>query len=335
MSNPNLIYAQRHYESAIEHFENEIFDRAIQQINMAIQNAPINPDMHATKGIFLQKMNDIENAELAYLEALKIYDGHSYANYNLGILKMEAGSPLEAIKYWKVLIEVEPNDIEALFNIGIALTVLNQQKEAINFFIRILEIEPEHVLSHQNLAVIYREHSEFDNARYHFNKLKELDSTFEEAAELEIEKCNKLEAKEKESLDETISLGSSSLADLMLDDTQYSAALFALVEERFDEALDIADSLISENADDLQAIMIKGQAYRGQGKTHAAIGIFTNVLSKNEKSTEAMYTLGEIFQDMGQLEKALEYFERLIEYDPEHNIALQSIKEIREKLPHR
>jgi tetratricopeptide (TPR) repeat protein len=335
MKNPSLTYAQRHYDSAIEHFENEVFDKAIQQINMAIQNAPINPDMYATKGIFLQKMNDLENAEKAYLEALQIYDEHSYANYNLGILKMHSGQPLEAIKYWKVLIESTPDDIDALFNIGVALTTINQRKEAINFFNHILELKPEHVLSHQNLAVIYREHSEFDNARYHFNKLKELDSTFAEAAEIEIKKCNELEAKEKERLNETINLGFSNLSDLMIDDSQYSTALFAIVEGRFDDALETADEMLKLNPDDSQAFMIKGQALRGQGKSHAAIAILTHMLSKNEKSTEAMYSLGEIFQEMGQLEKALEYFERLIEYDPEHNIALQNIKDIKDKLPHR
>jgi protein O-GlcNAc transferase len=335
MKNPSLTYAQRHYESAIEHFENEMFDKAIQQINMAIQNAPINPDMYATKGIFLQKMNDLENAEKAYLEALKIYDEHSYANYNLGILKMHLGQPLEAIKYWKVLIETTPNDVEALFNIGVALTTLNQRKEAINFFNHILELKPDYALAHQNLAVIYREHSEFDNARYHFNKLKELDSTFAEAAELEIVKCNKLEGDEKARLNETINLGSTSLTDLMIDDSQQSIALFAIVEGRFDDALQIADEMLAVNPNDSQALIIKGQALRGQGKNHAAIAILTHMLSKNEKSTEAMYGLGEIFQDMGQLEKALEYFERLIEYDPEHNIALQNIKDIKEKLPHR
>ncbi len=116
---------------------------------------------------------------------------------------------------------------------------------------------------------------------------------------------------------------------------KYSNALLAIVEERFDEAMQIAEKMLETSPNDDQAYIVKGQAQRGLGKPHAAIATFTHMLSKNPRSTEAMYNLGEIFQSLGQLEKALEYFERLIECDPEHSIALQNIQEIREKLPHR
>jgi tetratricopeptide (TPR) repeat protein len=335
MSNPNLVYAQRHYESAIDCFEKGQYNKAIQQINKAIQNAPMNPDMHATKGVFLQRMNNIEQAEKAYEEALNLYEGHSFTRFNLGIIRMQAGHPSEAIQEWKVVLETDPNDIEALFNIGVALVHLNQRKEAINFFMRIIEIDKKYAQAYQNLAVIYRDHSDFDNARFYFNKLKEVDSTYSEASELEIENCNRLEAKEKENLKDTIGTISNSLSDLMLDDSEYSNALLAVVEERFDDAMKIAEKMLKHNPDDDQAYVVKGQAQRGLGKPHAAIATFTHMLSKNPRSTEAMYNLGEIFQSLGQLEKALEYFERLIEWDPEHTIALQNISEIREKLPHR
>lgn len=333
MANQKVIYAQRHYESALESFEKGLYNKAIQQIDKAIQNTPNNPDMQAMKGVFFHRLNELEEAEKAYRKALKLYPDHSYSHFNLGIIKMKEGLPTEAIQEWHSVLVNSPDDLEALFNIGVALTHVNKWKEAIQFFEKVIEIQPNHAFSHLNLAVIYKEQSQYDQARFYFNKLKLIDSTYSEAADIEIEKCNNLEKNERERL--TIDIPNSDLSSLMEDDSPYMKAMFALAQEKFDEALNIATGILSHNSEDESALMLKGQALQGLRKTNMAIAAYTSVLKINQRSTEALFNLGEIFREMNLPEKALEYYERVVECDPEHSIALNSIEEIKAVLPHR
>lgn len=333
MANQNIIYAQRHYESALESFEKGLYSKAIQEIDKAIQNTPNNPDMQAMKGVFFHRMNELEEAEKSYNNALKLYPEHSFSHFNLGIIKMKQDLPTEAILEWQAVLKHSPEDIEALFNIGVALIHVNKWREAIHFFEKVIEIQPDHAFSVLNLAVIYKEQSEYDQARFYFNRLKMIDNTYLEAADIEIEKCNQLEKKEREQI--TIDAPNEELSSLIEDDMPYMKALFALAEEKYEEALNIALGMLSENKDDESALMIKGQAMHGLKKTNLAIAAYTTVLKINPRSTEAMFNLGEIFREMNQPEKALEYYQRVVDCDPGHSIALNSIEELKAILPHR
>ena len=77
MANIKETYAQRHYESALDYFEQGNYEKALQQIDNAIQKSPQNPDYYSTKGVFLHRMNDIPRAVDAYKKAIEVFPGHT------------------------------------------------------------------------------------------------------------------------------------------------------------------------------------------------------------------------------------------------------------------
>lgn len=331
MTNLNNVYAQRHYESALDYFEQGQFDKALQQIDKAIQQSPDNPDLYATRGIFLHRMNNVVHAIEAYQSALRVAPDHSFSHYNLGLIYMKQNKALQAIQEWEAVIRAKPRDTDAIFNIAVALAHLGKSKESIPFYLKVIEIDPGHVQAHQNLGVIYRDEGEFARAKKFFIRLKELDSTFSEVVEAEIMKCN-----EQEFL-KNLSTETQKLSDTVADETgnELTRALLAIIDENFDLALRLAEQALKENPTDTQALLIQGQALNGLAKTSDAIAVFMRILTEAPDSVDAMFHLGNIFLTLGELEKALDYFRRLKRFDANYPLVDENIRSILAKLPNR
>lgn len=328
MANLNNTYAQRHYESALDLFEQGQYDKALQQIDKAIQKSPENPDMYSTRGVFLHKMNDVVHAIEAYKMALKVAPDHTFSHYNLGLIYMKQNKTLQAIQEWESVIKIKPRDTDAIFNIAVALSHLGKSKQAIPFYQKVIEICPEHVQAHQNLGVIFRDEGDFAKAKFHLKKLRDLDSTYMEVVESEILKCE-----EQEFLN-NLENENQKLSDAIFTDSEntLTMALQALIEDDFDSALANAEKTLATVPDDIQALLIQGQAFSGLGKSSDAIAIFMRILNDNPDSIDAMFHLGNIFLGIGELEKALGYFERIKRFAPDHPLIDENINSIRAKL---
>lgn len=328
MANPNNTYAQRHYESALDFFEQGLYDKALQQIDKAIQKSPENPDMYSTRGVFLHRMNNISQAIEAYKKALAVASDHTFSHYNLGLIYMKQNKTLQAIQEWEAVINVKPRDTDAIFNIAVALSHLGKSSQAVPFYLKVLEICPEHVQAHQNLGVIYRDEGNFSKAKFHLKKLRDLDSTYTEVVEAEIFKC------EEQEFLSNLSVENLKLSDSVLENAENSlaTALMALIGENYDDALKNSEITLALTPDDHQARLIKAQALSGLGKNSDAIAIFMKVLADFPDSVDAMFHLGNIFLGIGDLEKALGYYERVKKFEPDYAMIDANIASIKAKL---
>jgi len=328
MPNLNNTYAQRHYESALDFFEQGQYDKAIQQIEKAIQKSPGNPDLYSTKGVFLHRMNDVTQAVEAYKKALKVAPDHTFSHYNLGLIYMKQNRVLQAIQEWEAVIKAKPDDVDAIFNIAVALSHMGKSHQAIPFYCKVVQIAPEHVQAHQNLGVIYRDEGDFSKAKHHLRKLQELDSTYLEVVEAEITKCEEQEFLNK------LSQENQKLSDSILESSEnaMASALMALIEENYDLALESAEKHLAIQADDLQAKLIKGQALVGLSKSSDAIAIFMQILTDFPDAVDAMFHLGNIFLGLGEMEKALGYYERIKKFAPDYQLIDENIHSIKTKL---
>jgi tetratricopeptide (TPR) repeat protein len=54
-------------------------------------------------GVMYASLGDLEDAETAFLEAVRIDPNYKQANFNLGILYVKEGNSKEAFKYWERL----------------------------------------------------------------------------------------------------------------------------------------------------------------------------------------------------------------------------------------
>ncbi len=325
MANIKETYAQRHYESALDYFEQGNYDKALQQIDNAIQKSPRNPDYYSTKGVFLHRMNDIPKAVEAYQKAIEVFPGHTFSHYNLGIIFMKNGKILQAIQQWEEVIRNKPDDVDSIFNIAVALSKLGKAKQAIPFYKKVLEYDPGHVMTHQNLAVIYRDECDFNKAKKHFNILKDLDSTYSEIVDKEIFRCEEQEflaqiEEEKKKTANFIGTG---------DNSDIGRALSALIKENFDEALDLANIVLSDSPDDKNALLVKAQALAGVFKDEEALKVLNRVVELFPNELEAYFQMGTISLNLGKYSQAMEYFQKIKKIDPNYPLVDENLEILR------
>ncbi len=332
MANINETYAQRHYESALDYFEQGNYTKALQQIESAIQKAPNNPDFYSTKGVFLHRMNDIARAIEAYEKAISVFPNHTFSHYNLGLIFMKEGKVLQAIQQWEEVIKTKPDDVDSVFNIAVAFSQLGKAKQAIPYYQRVLEIDPSHVMTHQNLGVIYRDEHDFTQAKMHFNILKDLDSTYSEVVSKEIFRCEEQEFLEKMEEEKRIAASFAGTGD----DSNLGRALSALIAENYEKALDYANisldfakTTAQTKADDIAALLVKGQALAGMGKYEDALIAFEDAVKLNSDEAEAFFHMGAVSLTMGKLPQALSYFEQAYRLKPEMPLLEENIASIR------
>lgn len=325
MANIKEIYAQRHYESALDFFEQGNYEKALQQINSAIQKSPNNPDYLATKGVFLHRMNDIPKAIEAYKKALEVFPGHPFSHYNLGIIFIKENKPLQAIQQWEEALKTNPKDIDSIFNIAVTLTKMGKTEQAIPLFQKVLDLNPNHVMSHQNLGVIYRDRNDFSKAKYYFNTLKDLDSTYSEVVDKEIFKCEEKEFIERIDTQKTETQNSISLIDKSGCEEK---ALSALILDNFNEALGYANVILSDEPESKNALMIKAQALAGLKEFEEAMQVYNRIIEIYPKEIEVFYLMGLLMLDQGNYNQAKNYFIEVKKIDPNYPLVDENIESI-------
>ncbi len=328
MANIQETYAQRHYESALDYFEQGNYEKALQQIDNAIQKSPKNPDYYSTKGVFLHRMNDIPKAIEAYQKAIEVFPGHTFSHYNLGIIFMKEGKILQAIQQWEEVIRNKPDDVDSIFNIAVALSRLGKTKQAIPFYKKVLEYDPSHVMTHQNLGVIYRDECDFVQAKMHFNILKDLDSTYSEVVEKEIFRCEEQEFLAR--MEEEKKLTVKNLESE--EDSIIEKALSALIGENYQNALEYSEQILKDAPEDKNALLVKGQALAGIWKNDEALQVFKKVVELFPKEIEAYYQMGIISTNTGNYAQALDYFQKVKTIDAFYPLVDENIESIKRNI---
>jgi len=128
---------------SIEHYKKAI------ELNYAFDGAFLN------MGICYEKVNDVENALIAYKEALKIDPNNSKLQYKVGYILLYAGEHKKSLIYNAKALELQPNDYDAALNIGINHHKLKNNKLAIGAYKEAVKIKPEISRAYISLAALY------------------------------------------------------------------------------------------------------------------------------------------------------------------------------------
>lgn len=328
----NQTYAKRYFEAALDFFEKGDYGKAVEHINKAIDKAPSDAEIISTKGVFLHKMNDLAGAIDAYRAAIRVAPNHQFSHFNLGLIHMKTGNVTPAIQEWECVIRLNPNDIDALFNVAVALAQMGKQPEAMMFYQRVLKLNSGHVQTHQNLGLIYRDAHDFEKAKFHLKRLKELDSTYSEVVNREIIRCEEQEFIEKLTASNTGKDAPENLAKAGSITARTHAALMACLSGNYSTSLELAEGILKESPLDLQARLIRGQALVGLSRYSDAIAEFMAVSVSNPEEPDPFFHLGAIFFSMNELEKALEYFQSVLKIEPNYSLVKENIANIESKI---
>ena len=116
--------------------DNNYTDEALKKINWAISINPSDADYYNLKGVLHLTLESNEDAESAFLIAIKINPEHAVANFNLGFLYALEKKHEQAIYYYDKAISQNYNLEESLVNSALQKIEINQISSACEDLIR-------------------------------------------------------------------------------------------------------------------------------------------------------------------------------------------------------
>ncbi|MEO5692239.1 MAG: tetratricopeptide repeat protein [Usitatibacter sp.] len=123
----------------------------------------------------------LAQAELAYLEAIRLRADVAEIHFNLGIVYYAQGRFPEALASHRRAFEIKPAFPEAHASAGSALSALGKWDEAAAAFGHAIALRPDYADAHSNLGLVHEEHGRFEAARESFERALALDPGHGEA----------------------------------------------------------------------------------------------------------------------------------------------------------
>lgn len=118
----------------------------------AVRIKPNYADGHYNFGNALNKNGKLEEAVSAYRRSLRLRPGNAKCHYNLGNTLKKLGKLEEAIAAYRRGVAIQPGHISAHINLGNSLKLLGRVDEAVEQYHRALDIDPRYANAHFNLA---------------------------------------------------------------------------------------------------------------------------------------------------------------------------------------
>ncbi|NQS90177.1 tetratricopeptide repeat protein [Patescibacteria group bacterium] len=126
------------------------------------------------KGNAAIERRDFNQALSFYKRVIEINPDYLNAWYELGATYMELGQYQEAIPYFQKVLKLDPNNIFAYYGLGIIYMNLKQYQLAIANLNKTLQIEHNFPETYANLGIIYYSQGQYQKAKDNFQKAKNL-----------------------------------------------------------------------------------------------------------------------------------------------------------------
>ena len=240
----------------------------------------------------LNKALDLINEE-NYIEAQGILknileqdDKNKEVIKNLGLCEINLDNPIGAIEMFKRAYELDNSDALSLFYLASAKTQIGEKEEAIEYFKKVLSLRPDYLDVYKNLAMIYIEFSQIENA-------------------IEIMQ----EALKNENLEFDYSCFYILATAYMLKKDQKNASIY------LEKALEL-------NPNHIQIMNSLAVCYMNLEQDKKALKLLNSAFEVDEKNSLTLYNLGVYFENKEDFKKALEYFKK--SYDIEPSVSMLS-----------
>jgi Tfp pilus assembly protein PilF len=126
------------------------------------------------EGLRAHAEGDLETAEAAYLETIRLDPENKYAYYNLGVIAQTQGDPETAAANYRSALDVDADFVPALFNLAILVTESDPQ-EAMDLYEHIVEVDDAYAAAYLNLGFLLLEEGRVNNGERMLARAVELD----------------------------------------------------------------------------------------------------------------------------------------------------------------
>ncbi len=140
----NFLVRQK-LEGIKEHyFKQRDIDLALIEIQDALQINPNNINARFQLGLYYYEKKYFDKAKIEFLNVVASEEFHKDALFNLANIAVDSEEYEQATKYCDRILEVEPDNINALYNKAVGLYYLGDFDSALGVFRQILNIDEQH-----------------------------------------------------------------------------------------------------------------------------------------------------------------------------------------------
>ena len=247
---------------------------------------------------------------------------------NLGVTLQEQGKLDEAIEAFEKALSIKPDYAEVYYNMGISLQELGKLQEAIEAYNKTLSIKPDYAQAHNNIGNALREQGRLEEAIEAYKKALTFNPNY---AEAQINMGNALNG--QGNFQEAIEAYKNAIIIKPNCSAAYNNIGVALQEqEKLEEAIEAYKNALSLKPDYAQAQNNIGNALRKLGRLEDAKDAYKNALSLMPNYAEAYYNLGLTFQEQEKLEEALEAYKNALLLMPDYAEAQNNMGNVLRKL---
>jgi tetratricopeptide (TPR) repeat protein len=234
-------------------------------------------------------------------------------HYNLGAAYQEQGRLDDAVKEYKMAINLEPDFVKAHHNMGLAYERQGRLDDSIKEYQTAIKLKPDYPIIHSNLGVAYQKQGRLDDAIKEFQTAINLAPDYADAH-------NNLGAayQEQGRLDDAIKEFQTAI-NLAPDNANahFNLGLVYQKQGRLDDSIKEYQTAINLKPDHTNAHYSMGLAYQAQGRLDDAIREFQTAINLTPDYADAHNNLGVVYHKQGRLHDAVKEYQTAIKLKPD------------------
>ncbi|MBU3540596.1 tetratricopeptide repeat protein [Polynucleobacter sp. UB-Tiil-W10] len=253
-----------------------------------------------------------QSAEIILKRLLQVDAKNVPALHVLGLIRALQDNHVEAVKYLKKAVALEPSDPSLQYNLAKALSSIGNEKEALIHHQRVIKLMPQNPEAWLNYGKSLLALNRNEEAMATFNKALNIHAHYPEAL---LNKAIALRGLQKD--DEALALINQALS-LNVDfyEGWLNKAISLKALNQNDEALSCFDRAIKINPNKIDAWINVGNALLDLSRLQDALACFEKATDLDPKVAEYHIQQGKILQKIGNLTEASECFDRAIDLNP-------------------
>ncbi|MCP4367117.1 MAG: tetratricopeptide repeat protein [Deltaproteobacteria bacterium] len=338
-------YMSTYYENAKNSADKDRYNKAISELNNAINLNPNNADAYINRGKTHAKQGEHNKAILDYSRAIDINPNSDEAYINRGRSQASNGEHNKAISDYSKAIETNPNNVEANIERGKIYTSQGKHSKAISDYSNAIKINPDSADAYIHQGKSHSRQGENNKAILDYTRAKEINS---DLVDIHINYGKPFKVYSKTAASYFVR------GQKLMQANHYKEAILAFdkaieLDEDFPEAflnrgtiywakymsnkLPSADTNTNDKLSSLSkeykdhetfhynkdvSTVIKGVIFHEKDLISLAISDFSNAILLNPKSAIAYYNRGSVYLVIGQINKVILDWNKSFEINPEH-----------------
>jgi FkbM family methyltransferase len=267
------------------------------------------------QGGYYRRAGDMARAEQTARLILQAQPDNVDALHLLGVALHATGRLAEAVQPYEQAVRFDPSRADVGNDLGTALAMQNRLDEAVAAFRQVVEQKSDFAEAHCNLGNALRLQGEFEEAIGHLTRAVRLKPNYPSAHH-----NLGLALVQQGKKDEAI----AAFQDAIRLNPNYADAFdhlgFALRDQgRFEEAVDCFQQVIRLRPTSADAHYILGLTLNKQGRLDEAAAAFQQAIRLKPDFAAPYSFLGSVFHDQARIEEAIECFQRSRQLDPENH----------------